>query len=395
MPVGGELEPELDGLEPDRVDPALLAEDDPPLGTDELGGVRLDRGRVVELAGDGAALAGVEVLAGDGGPRAPARSRSARARVRRARGPCRARAGSGSRTAPRARARPRSGSRCRRAPPSRSPSPAPMSRRPGRRRRRPRWRARSRRGRASAPARRASRPPGRRGTRRPRAWRSRSCRRRRPPARRPRPPPRRRGGRRPRSAREPSTPKKAIVIPSPVANETALRIRPSMSSCETPSAASFASEIGLSITAALTPRPTSCSTSACTARAKPQISALQPGVRDQPDRLLVLGGDACEPRLDPVDPRLVERMRDRELVLGREDDPDRLLAVAQRRVVEPDRLVRLRLEREPVQLPGPDLLAVDHPAARTIPSGKRQSRSGPSSVMRKLSSTRSPPPSGQ
>ena len=66
------------------------------------------------------------------------------------------------------------------------------------------------------------------------------------------------------------------MIPSPAANETALRIRPSMSSCETPSAASFASEIGLSITAALTPRPTSCSTSACTARAKPQISARSP-----------------------------------------------------------------------------------------------------------------------
>src|ERR1700752_1903053 len=56
-PLLGNLEPELGGLDPDRVEAALLAEDDPPLGADELGRVRLDRRRVVELRGDGARLA--------------------------------------------------------------------------------------------------------------------------------------------------------------------------------------------------------------------------------------------------------------------------------------------------------------------------------------------------
>src|SRR5205823_1621504 len=53
----GHVEPELLGLDPDRVEPALLAQHDPALGLDELGGVRLDRGRVVELARDRTALA--------------------------------------------------------------------------------------------------------------------------------------------------------------------------------------------------------------------------------------------------------------------------------------------------------------------------------------------------
>ena len=128
-------------------------------------------------------------------------------------------------------------------------------------------------------------------------------------------------------------------------------------------------------------------------RETPDLGA-QPGVGDAPDRLLVVGRDAREARLDPVDPGVVERPCDRELVVRREHDADGLLAVAQRRVVEADGVVRLRLEREPVEIAGPDLLAVDH-AALTIPSGKRQRRSAPTSVMRKLSSTRRPPPSGQ
>src|SRR3954469_8758878 len=45
-----EVEPELLGLDPDRVEAALLAEHDPALRRHELGRVRLDRGRVVELA---------------------------------------------------------------------------------------------------------------------------------------------------------------------------------------------------------------------------------------------------------------------------------------------------------------------------------------------------------
>src|SRR5881409_3060380 len=44
-----DIEAELGHFDPDRVEPALLAEHDPALGADELGRVRLDRGRVVEL----------------------------------------------------------------------------------------------------------------------------------------------------------------------------------------------------------------------------------------------------------------------------------------------------------------------------------------------------------
>ena len=55
------VEPELLHLDPDRVEPALLAEDDPALLADELGRVRLDRGRIVELRRDGAGLAHEEV----------------------------------------------------------------------------------------------------------------------------------------------------------------------------------------------------------------------------------------------------------------------------------------------------------------------------------------------
>src|SRR6185295_2877282 len=69
MAVGRDVEPELLRLQPDRVDPALLAEDDPPLGADQPRRVGLDRRRVVELARDRAALAGEEVLACDRCPR--------------------------------------------------------------------------------------------------------------------------------------------------------------------------------------------------------------------------------------------------------------------------------------------------------------------------------------
>src|SRR5437764_2690095 len=46
----GQVEPELFRLDPDRGEAALLAEDDPSLRPDELGGVGLDRRRIVELA---------------------------------------------------------------------------------------------------------------------------------------------------------------------------------------------------------------------------------------------------------------------------------------------------------------------------------------------------------
>src|SRR3989442_4734331 len=65
VPFLRHVEAELGGLDPDRVQAALLAEHDPTLGADELGGIRLDRRRIVELAGDRAALAPEERLARD------------------------------------------------------------------------------------------------------------------------------------------------------------------------------------------------------------------------------------------------------------------------------------------------------------------------------------------
>ena len=105
---------------------------------------------------------------------------------------------------------------------------------------------------------------------------------------------------------------------------------------------------------------------------------------DQLDRLPVVVGHARESRLDTVDAEVVEQARDLELLLGVEHDADGLLAVPQRRVVQPDVAAnRVRI----VQGAGPDQLVHD-----TTPSGKLDSFSAPSAVIRKLSSTRSPPP---
>src|SRR6266487_5329437 len=69
LPVLVEVEPKLLGLDPDRVETALLAEDDAALGAHQLGRVRLDRGRVVKLARHGAALSDEQVLPDDRLPR--------------------------------------------------------------------------------------------------------------------------------------------------------------------------------------------------------------------------------------------------------------------------------------------------------------------------------------
>ena len=71
------------------------------------------------------------------------------------------------------------------------------------------------------------------------------------------------------------------------------------------------------------------------AREAPHLGA-QPGAGDELDRVPVVLRDAREARLDPLDPELVEQPRDLELLLRVEHDADGLLAVAQRRVVEPD-----------------------------------------------------------
>ena len=122
------------------------------------------------------------------------------------------------------------------------------------------------------------------------------------------------------------------------------------------------------------------------AREAPDLGR-QAGAGDQLDCPPVLLGDARKARLDPLDAQSVEQPRDLELLLGREDDADGLLPVAQGRVVEAD------LPTDPetvVERPGPD--QVGH---WTTPSGNEESFSTPSDVTRKLSSTRSPPPPGQ
>src|SRR5207244_3676856 len=67
---------------------------------------------------------------------------------------------------------------------------------------------------------------------------------------------------------------------------------------------------------------------------EPPDLAFEPGLGDQPDRLPVVLRDPRESCLDPVDPEAVEEPRDLELLLGVEHDADRLLAVAESRVVE-------------------------------------------------------------
>ena len=78
---------------------------------------------------------------------------------------------------------------------------------------------------------------------------------------------------------------------------------------------------------------------------------LQAGVADQLDRPPIVRRHAWEARLDPFDAERVEPPRELELVLRRQDDADRLLAVAQRSVVEADASVeRVRI----VELAGPE-----------------------------------------
>ena len=77
----------------------------------------------------------------------------------------------------------------------------------------------------------------------------------------------------------------------------------------------------------------------------------QPRALDQLDGPPVLLRDAGEAGLDPVDAELVQEPRDLELLLGIEDDADRLLAVAQRRVVQADLAADADVV---VQVSGPD-----------------------------------------
>ena len=94
------------------------------------------------------------------------------------------------------------------------------------------------------------------------------------------------------------------------------------------------------------------------------------GARDQLDGPPVVLRHAREPRLDPLDPEPVEQPRDLELLLRREDDPDRLLPVPERRVVEADATAdRVAV----VQRAGPDQF-VRHYSAPLRPGTRRASR---------------------
>ena len=125
------------------------------------------------------------------------------------------------------------------------------------------------------------------------------------------------------------------------------------------------------------------------AREAPDLGA-QAGGRDQLDRAPVVVRDAREAGLDPVDAEAVEQPRDLELLLGVEHDADRLLAVAERRVVEADVPAnRVRV----VQAAGPDQ-RIRSGIAPLRPGRARASRRSPL-VIRKLSSTRKPPPPSQ
>ena len=169
----------------------------------------------------------------------------------------------------------------------------------------------------------------------------------------------------PRSARDESTPKKATRMPLSVAVRIASRIRSSIRSRVTSSASSLPSEIGLSITVALHPElDEHLDVGLDGARETPDLGA-QPGRRDQLDRTVVVCRDSREARLDAIDAGRIERLRDLELLLRREDHADRLLSVAQRGVVQPDGRLRLGLERLLVERPRPDLRAVEGHSAPT------------------------------
>ena len=161
-------------------------------------------------------------------------------------------------------------------------------------------------------------------------------------------------------------------MPCSAANETAFAIRSSIDSRVTPSAASFASEIGDSITLAWTPSSTSASASAATAREKPHTSASRPA----PAISSTARQSSSETRGNPASIRSIPSPSiaagELELLLGVEDDADGLLAVAERRVVEADRAAdRVRV----VQRARPDQLPVSRQRRR--PGTGRASRRPP------------------
>ena len=194
------------------------------LGADELGGVRLDRRRIVELARDRAALAAEEVLADERLARLELVAGELAAAARRTRAPAR---GAGS---SRRRRAPRSASAISRrfALPARSPMPLTVPVDPARARTHGGDGGRRREPEVVVAVevhgivrRRATRACVRPGRRPPPASRCRSCRRRRPPARPPRPRSCRRSRRRPGRRAGRRRRRTPTLIPCSTANETA------------------------------------------------------------------------------------------------------------------------------------------------------------------------------
>ena len=235
---------------------------------------------------------------------------------------------------------------------------------------------------------RPTRPSCRRGRRPPRARRCRACRPPRPRAHPPRRPTCRRARRTPGSARVESTPKNAAWMPCSAAKLIAAVIRPSIFSRSTPIASSFRSEIGDSITEAGTPSSTSASRSAGTAREKPHTWARSPAAAIS----FTASQSSCETRGKPASIRSIPSSSSSRAISsfcsGSSTTPT---------VCSPSRSV---VSYSPT-VPAHPVRVVQRRRSRsaqphcTTPSGNGESFSAPSLPIRKLSSTRNPPPPSQ
>ena len=119
----------------------------------------------------------------------------------------------------------------------------------------------------------------------------------------------------------PSTPKNATLIPWLAARATPRVIRPSISCRETPSAPR--AEDPRSATRRRSPE-TPAGRAPRYRPARPGEApdlGVQPCLEIQPERALVVGGNAREAGLDPLDPELVEPTRDLEPASGRGTTP--------------------------------------------------------------------------
>ena len=164
-------------------------------------------------------------------------------------------------------------------------------------------------------------------------------------------------------------------------------IRSSIFSRETPIASSLRSEIGDSITEYATPElDERLEIGGHGAREAPDLCA-QAGGGDPLDRLPVVVGDAREAGFDPVDAELVEqRARSRASGPGR----------ARRRRSARRRAASCRRGRRGRRSHTRRSTRRSRSAqTETTPSGNGESCSAPVSVIRKLSSTRRPPPPSQ